>query len=132
MAGYCVELLSSHINKLTVDVNFEETAITQIEVNHSASVYEPKDETDPTILVKADCVIKDPSEELLKMTCETEFVFKFDPIPENRSAVAADYCPKIIHESIAKKAVAILNGMGHKLSLGESTTVSTVSVSEND
>ena len=39
MAGYCVELLSSHINKLTVDVNFEESAMTQIEVNHSASVY---------------------------------------------------------------------------------------------
>lgn len=132
MVGYSVELLSSHINKLNVDVNFEESTMTQIEVHHSASVYEPKDETDPTILVKADCKIKDPSEALLNMTCEADFVFKFDPIPDNRSSAAAEYCPKIIHDTMAQKAIAILNGMGHKFSLGEATTVSSVSLTKDD
>lgn len=131
MAVYSVELISMHINKLTVQVDFDESAITQMEVYHSASVYEPKDETDPTILVKADCKIKDPSEDLLQMTCEGEFVFKFDPIPDNRSSVAAEYCPKIIHDTIAQKAIDILNGMGHRLSLGEANTVSSVSVSKD-
>ena len=44
---YNVELVKSTIKKLNASIDVDETATYQIDVENSASVYEPNDETDP-------------------------------------------------------------------------------------
>lgn len=129
MSDIHVELLSCYINKLSVELNFEENTVGQIQVHNEATVYEPKDETDPTILIMADCSVSDVSGKLLNMTCEAQFIFSFDPIPANRGAAAREHCYKIMHETIIQKTVAVLNGMGHNFQAGN-TTVLTPTVSD--
>ena len=115
---YNVELLSSTVKKLSISVNVNEECAFQIESEHSASVFEPNDETDPTVLVRAECTIRDNSGQKLSVSMTTDFIFKFDPIPENRAAAASEYCPSIIGEESKRIAVTILKDMGHEFAIG--------------
>ena len=47
-----IELIKSTIKKLNANVDLDETTTFQIKVENSASVYEPNDEADPTVMVQ--------------------------------------------------------------------------------
>lgn len=115
---YSVELVKSTIKKLTASVDMDETATFQIDVENNASVYEPTDETDPTVMVQTESIMKDSANKFINISMVTEMIFKFDPIPENRSGVASRYCPPLISEELNKLAVKILSDMGHNLAIG--------------
>lgn len=115
---YRVELIKSTIKKLTANVDMDETATFQIDVQNSASVYEPNDETDPTVMVQTESIMKDSTNKFINISMVTEMIFKFDPIPENRSVAASQYCPPLISKELNKLAVKILSDMGHNLAMG--------------
>ena len=115
---YNVELVKSTIKKLNASIDVDETATYQIDVENSASVYEPNDETDPTVMVQTESIMKDSSNKCINIHKVTEMIFKFDPIPENRSLEASRYCPPLVSEELNKLAVKILADMGHKFALG--------------
>ena len=115
---YSVELVKSTIKKLTASVELDETTTFQIEVENNASVYEPNDESDPTIMVQTESVMRDSENKFSNISMITEMIFKFDPIPENRSVTASRYCPPLISEETNKLAAKILKDMGHNLAVG--------------
>lgn len=115
---YSVELVKSTIKKINADVDLDETTTFQIEVENSASVYEPNDEADPTVMVQTESVMRDSDNKFIHISMVTEMIFKFDPIPENRSAVASRHCPPLISEELNKLTARILSDMGHKLAIG--------------
>lgn len=116
---YNVELVKSTIKKLDASVDLDDTATFQIEVENSAAVYEPNDEADPTVMVRTESIMRDSASKYINISMITEMIFKFDPIPENRSAAASNHCPPMISEELNKLAAKILNDMGHSLALGQ-------------
>ncbi len=115
---YSIELIKSTIKKLNVNIDLDDTTTFQIEAANSASVYEPNDEADPTVMVQTESVMRDLDNKFINISMVTEMIFKFDPIPENRSAVASQHCPPLISEELNKLAAKILSDMGHKLAIG--------------
>ena len=64
---YNVELVKSTIKKLNASIDVDETATYQIDVENSASVYEPNDETDPTVMVQTESIMKDSSNKCINI-----------------------------------------------------------------
>ena len=112
-----VELVKSAVTDLRISLNFEDASVSQLNTNQSAAVYEPTDENDPTVLIKAECTMKDPTEKLLVIECKADFIIKFDPLPDNRSKAASELCAPIIHAAFARIASALLRDMGHDLAI---------------
>ena len=119
MFEYKVELVQFKINKLDVVLALEEATVLQMDSHYSASVFEPKDATDPTALVKVECKIRDVTEKLLVVTCTADLVFTIDPIPENRIEILGQNTRDIIQKALTEKITTILNDMGHKIALAE-------------
>ena len=115
---YNVELINSTIKKLNANVDLDEGVAVQLGVETHASVYEPNEETDPTVMIQVESTMKDSDDNRINISMVTEMIFKFDPIPENRSTVASYYCPPLIKEELTKLAVKILSDMGHKMAIG--------------
>ena len=108
---YQVELLKAVVTKAEIDVKIQNTQGFSIEQSSHNTIFEPKDGSDPTILIRNTSTMKDPT--------GTDFIFKFDPIPEDRTAAAAQYCQKLIHDKTVDLAVSILHSMGHSLTIGK-------------
>jgi len=117
MSEYKVELVKASITDLSVSVDFQDSSVTKINTSHSAEIYEPTDESDPTALIKAELEMSDPENEYLSVTCKAEFIVRFEPIPDNRSKVASDLCPAIINKEFARIMTSVLHDMGHELML---------------
>lgn len=114
-----VELVQAKITKLNVE-NIADTSDTfQLKTNQRASVFEPKDDNDPTIMIKSEFSMFDESEQLLAVNMNIEFIFKFDPIPNDRTEIASKYCPTIMSEKSVDMASAILREMGHQIVIGK-------------
>ena len=112
---YSVELVKSAIKKMNASVDLDETKTFQIDVENNACVFEPNDESDPTVMVQTESIMRDSEKKYINITMTTEMIFKFDPIPENRSTAASQYCPPLINEELNRLAVRILRDMGHEL-----------------
>ena len=117
MSEFNVELLDFKIKKLNINVEWESKEPLEMQASHSARMFEPTDESDPTVLVKADCKITDKDKKDLSIDCSADFVFKINPIPENRGEVASRFCPDIIRATIEKKALEMMNLMGYKINM---------------
>lgn len=116
---YQVELLKAVVTKAEINVNIQNTQGFRIEQSGHNTVFEPKDGSDPTILIRNASTMKDPAGTELFISMSTDFIFKFDPIPEDRTAAAAQYCQKLIHDKTVDLAVSILHSMGHSLTIGK-------------
>lgn len=114
---YRVDLLKSTVKELSVSVNVDEESKFQIDSGNTASVFEPTNETDPTVLIRSECTMRDNATNKLSIGMKAEFIFKFDPLPENRTAVASEYCPEIIAKEFNRIAVDILKDMGHQFKI---------------
>lgn len=112
-----VELIKATVTDLSISVNFEDSSVSQLNTNQAASVYEPTDENDPTVLIKAESTMKDPTGKHLSIECKADFIIKFDPLPEDRSKAASELCAPIIHKEFAKIVSALLHDMGHDLAI---------------
>lgn len=112
-----VELVKATVTNLNISINFEDSSVSQLDTNQAASVYEPTDENDPTVLIKAESSMKDPTGQHLNIVCKADFIIKFEPLPEDRSKAASELCPPIIHKEFAKIMTSILHDMGHDLAL---------------
>ena len=117
MSDYKVELVQSQINKINIMIEMQDDSAVQIESQYTATVFEPNDTDDPTVLVKVDCNFKDCTGKLLEVSCEAELVFSIEPIPEDRIEILSQQSRETIQEIISKKVVTILEGMGHKIAI---------------
>ena len=118
MSEFKVELVESKIHKIDIEIEMDEGTALQINSQYSASVFEPNDASDPTALIKVEAIFKDATEKMLHATCTADFIFRMDPIPEDRVEVLSKATRKSIQEELATKLMAILNGMGHKFAFG--------------
>lgn len=114
-----VSLVNSRITKISVDFNMTDEGFSQLQTTQKSTVHEPLDHTDPTVLVKSECSMQDPSGKQFLIRCSIESIFKFDPVPEDRTSVASEKCPDFIHEEFRKRVNAILHDMGHDIILNK-------------
>ena len=114
---YKVELLKSTIKKLNITVDLNEQTSFQVQTQNAASVYEPNDESDPTVMIRTDCKMRDTTNDQLSIDMTVEMIFKIEPLPENRVDVASYYCREMITEELSRLATALLRDMGHKIAL---------------
>lgn len=116
---YQIKLLSATVTKINAEVNIKDVDGFQINQEHRSSVYEPKDRSNPTVMVRSKCSLKDPSGEQFSFYMEVDFIFKFDPIPVDWTAAISDYCRQLIHDKVKDMAVSILHSMGHNIAIGK-------------
>lgn len=116
---YHVELIQAKITKLNIE-NIADTSDTfQLKTSQHASVFEPKDDSDPTLMIKSEFSMFDENKQLLAVNMDIEFIFKFDPTPNDRTEIASKYCPTIMSEKSVDMASAILREMGHQIVIGK-------------
>lgn len=114
-----VELLKTIVRKLDVEVNVTASSAFQITTKQTASVFEPTDSEDPTVMVKADFKLCDENDEkLLFVNMTTDFIFKFDPIPEECPKAVFERCWDIMRKKNMDIAVNVLENMGHTFAIG--------------
>lgn len=116
---YNVELLEAKVKKISVNVQAKTTEAFELRCDHRASAFEPNDENDPTIMIRDNCTMSDVAEQQLSVEMITEFIFKFDPIPDDRTATASKYCQDEIKNKTVEIATSILRTMGHHFVIGE-------------
>lgn len=114
---YQVELLKTTVKKLNIAVGVKDAVTFQLEGETTATVFEPTDDNDPTILVQASSTMRTANSDQLSIAMETEFIFQFDPIPENRTAAASQYCPGLINKKLDELAVTFVHNMGHEFEI---------------
>lgn len=119
MSEYIVELVQLKINDLEVAIALEEATVLQMNSHYAASVFEPNDAADPTVLVKVECKFNDVTGKLLVVTCTADLVFTIDPIPEDRIEILSQNTRDIIQKALTEKVTTILNNMGHKIAFAE-------------
>lgn len=113
-----VELLKTIVRKLDVEVNVTASSAFQITTKQTASVFEPTDSEDSTVMVKADFKLCDENDEkLLFVNMTTDFIFKFDPIPEKRPKAVFERCWDIMRKKNMDIAVNVLENMGHTFAI---------------
>lgn len=118
MSEYKVELVQSKINKISITVEMEDDSAVQIESQYVATVFEPNDANDPTVLVKVECNLRDPAKKLLEVSCTAELIFAINPTPENRVEILSIQTREMIQEELNKLVVSVLDSMGHKIAIG--------------
>ncbi len=116
---YNVELLEAKVKKINVNVQTKTTEAFELICDHRASAFEPNDESDPTIMIRDTCTMSDAGAQQLSVEMVTEFIFKFDPIPDDRTAAASKYCQDEIKNKTVEIASSILRTMGHHFVIGE-------------
>lgn len=116
---YQIELLSATVTKINAEINIKDAQGFQINQEDSSSVYEPKDQSNPTVMVRSKCSLKDPSGEQFSFSMAVDFIFKFDPIPDDWTAAISNHCRQMIHDKVRDLAVSILHSMGHNLAIGK-------------
>ena len=116
---YNVELLEAKVKKINVNVQTKTTEAFELVCNHRASAFEPNDESDPTIMIRDTCTMSDAGAQQLSVEMVTEFIFKFDPIPDDRTAAASQYCQETIKDKSDEITSAILHDMGHNFVIGK-------------
>lgn len=116
---YNVELLEAKVKKINVNVQTKTTEAFELICDHRASAFEPNDESDPTIMIRDTCTMSDAGAQQLSVEMVTEFIFKFDPIPDDRTAAASKYCQETIKDKSVEIASAILHDMGHNFVIGK-------------
>ena len=87
----------------------------QLEGQTTATVYEPTDDNDPTIMIHTNSEMQTPGSDQIVIAMEADFIFRFDPIPENRTVTASQYCPDMINKKLDELAFNFLSSMGHEL-----------------
>jgi len=117
MENIKVEIVKATVTELSATINFEDSSVSQLNTNQSASVFEPNDESDPTVLIKSESTMMDSTGECLNIKCKVDFIVKFDPIPQERSKVASELCPALIHAELAKIVSNLLHDMGHDIAI---------------
>lgn len=117
MTEFEVKLVQSKIVDLSMNIAIEESTAVNIEATFSASVYEPKDDTDPTAMVKATCELTDSTKKLLRIECTAEMVFEINPVPENYADVLSKYSRDTIQKDMMDKISNIVRAMGHNLAI---------------
>lgn len=111
---YQVSLKKVTVSKLNVTVDIKDQEPFQVEETHQASVFEPKESDEPTVLIHNQCTLKNTADETqFSISMEADFIFEFNPIPEQWIATASDYCPKLIKAKTAEIVNSILHSMGH-------------------
>lgn len=116
---YQVELVQTKVQKLNVENIADISDTFQIETSQRASIFEPTDNNDPTVMIRSEFFMHDESKKLLSVDMDIEFIFKFDPIPEDRIATASKYCPTLMIEKSVDLASIILREMGHQFVIGK-------------
>lgn len=116
---YNIELKKATVTKLNIDVAIKETEAFSLDQNYHASLFEPKDPNDPTIMIHNSCTLKDRAGTQLSISMEADFIFQFTPIPQDWISVASECCPKIIQDKTKELVTSILHNMGHELAIGE-------------
>ena len=113
MNEYKAKLITCRIDKLEIDVDVDDDSALQISASYSASVFEPKDDSDPTTMVKVDCTLSEQTGKKFSVSCSAECYIEFDSIPENRAEFLSEHSRDAIHREVFKKISAILHDMGH-------------------
>lgn len=116
---YQVELVQAKIQRINVENAADSSDTFQIETSQRASIFDPVDNNDPTVMIKSEFSMHDENKKLLSVDMDIDFIFKFDPIPEDRTAAASKYCPTLMVEKSVDLAATILREMGHQFVIGK-------------
>ncbi len=110
-----VELVSSIIRELKLSVGHSSYEKSEICVSYNFKACDPIDPTDPTIMVIADVTVEDASVDRIDAKFTLETIFRLDPIPADRKAVANAQCSEIVQEKAMHMLQALLTDAGHKI-----------------
>lgn len=114
---YQIKLLTTNVTKVNAAIDIQKAKGFQIEQERHTSVFEPKDPSDPTVMVRTECTLKDPSGNHFFFSLTADFIFEFDSIPDDWSTAVSENCPQLITDKINDLTVSILHSMGHNLSI---------------
>lgn len=114
-----VEIVQTKIVDLNVKFAVEENTAIQIDAKLSSSVFEPKDEADPTTMLKLQCEMKDAAGEQIDIKCTAEMIVKMTPIPANRIEAVNEYCQEVVQTELVKQITKVLVAMGHNFAFNQ-------------
>lgn len=114
---YRTEMLQAIIQNLDISVSAPSSDSFQIEISQRGTVFEPNDVNDSTVMVRSEFIMSDAQKKIFSVHMEVEFLFKFDPIPENWAEIVSQYCPEMMRDKSIDMAKTILQNMGHKFNL---------------
>lgn len=112
-----VELISSVIRELNLSVGRSNIGKSEISVSYAFKACDPVDPADPTIMVIADVNVTDSSTDRIDAKFTLETIFKLDPIPADRKAIANAQCSEIVQEKAIHMLQALLTDAGHKITI---------------
>lgn len=111
---YHVELLESTVTKLDVSIISKSSESFNVKLENHSSVHLPKDSSEPTVMITNQSQIKDELGTQFSMSLTSNFIFKFDSVPDDWGEAASKYCSPLIQEKIFDIAFSVLRSMGHK------------------
>lgn len=114
---YHIKLLKTMVTKLDVSIRSKTADGFNVKLENHSAVHLPKESGEPTIMITNQSQIKDELEEQFSMSMTSNFIFEFDPIPDDWGAAAAEYCSSLIQNKIFDIAFSILRSMGHEFSV---------------
>lgn len=117
MDDFEVTLVQSRIVDINVNVSIEENSEMQIEAAFGASIHEPIDSADPTVMVKVNCELKDVANKMLHITCVAETIFEINPTPESYVEVLKKHTQEPIQADIMSRISQVLHAMGHNIEI---------------
>ncbi len=111
---YHVELLEVTVTKLDVSILSKSSGSFDVKLENHSSVHPPKDSDEPTVMITSQSQIKDELGTQFSMSLISNFIFKFDSIPDDWGESASEYCSPLIQGKIFDIAFSVLRSMGHK------------------
>ena len=117
MSKYTLELRQSTIKDLNIHIDMDESKTLKIDANFAATLFEPVDSSDPTVLIKTVCNLTADTDRVFSVVCAIDFVFSVDPIPEDRASIIDQDTQELIRDITIKKVLAIIKEMGHSFAM---------------
>ena len=117
MSVFEAKLIQTTITDLNIKILNQTVETLQIQGSFTASVHDPKENDDSTVMVKVKAEIFDLKKEKIDIECHSELVFELNSIPDNFVELLIKQSQEEIQTVIMNKIIDILQIMGHELQL---------------
>ena len=117
MSEFEAKLAQVSITNLEINILNQKEETLEIQSSYSATIHDPKEDGDSTVMVKVETEVFDLNKEKIGIECYSEFVYELNSIPNNFAELLIKNAQEEIQTVIMNKIIDILQIMGHNLQL---------------